>query len=164
MKQKEYSDKSRLQKGVEEIYNDLYPLYKRSIRTAKRFLLSNPKKTATTMFVILLLNTALLFIIIYRKNDSAPRGSYAGVIKSFKNKNLILYPKGKDDNIGLGSLLEIKNIRDSLEYLMQKKEQSKEDTLCFIRLYKRYSLIDPSLAQAMKELKRKKTDSSNLKH
>lgn len=163
MKQKEYSKKQKFFNGVKEIYGDLYPLFKKLLHPVKNFLLTHPKRTAIIMFSIILLNTVLLFIIIHHKSTSKQAISYSSIIKNFKNKNTSLNVNAAGEHISIGSLFEIKNIRDSLEYLMRKKAQTKEDTLCFIRLYKRYRLIDPSIADALKELKKKKKDSLHLK-
>ena len=164
MNRKEYSNKNKFTEGIKEAGKDLYPLFKKIINPVKHFMLSNPVRTATIMFSILLLNTALLFFIIYRKTTSKQPVSYTAVIKNFKKKKAFRDASGMDNHISMGSLFEIKNIRDSLEYLMNKKVQTKEDTLCFIRLYKRYRRIDPSIVNALKELKKKKTDSLHLNH
>jgi hypothetical protein len=150
MNRKEYSNQTRLQKGLEEIRNDMAPLFKRMFHSVKKNVLSNSKRTATLMFAILLLNIALLFIIISRKNNPAQKSSYSFIFKSFRsfrNNNKSFNPKETDNKFGLSTFFEIKNIRDSLEYIMHKKNQTKEDTLCFIRLYKKFSLIDPSIAE-----------------
>ena len=164
MSQKDYSKKQRFLNGVKEIYGDLYPLFKKLLYPVKNFWVTRPKRTAVIMFSILLFNTVLLFCTIHLKNTTKHSISYSSIIKNFKNKNTPLDATGTEEHISLGSLFEIKNIKDSLEYLMHKKVPAKEDTLCFIRLYKRYSRIDPSIVNAMKELKKKKPDSLHLNH
>lgn len=164
MNRKEYSDKHSFTGGLKEAAKDLYPLVKKAVNPVKRLLLAYPQRAATIMFAVLLLNTALLFFIVYRKTTTKQPSGYAAVIKTIKNKKILINTNGNlSDNMSIGTWIEIKNIRDSLEYLMHKKVQTKEDTLCFMRLYKRYSLVDPSITHALKELKRKKQDSLHSK-
>jgi hypothetical protein len=163
MNQKEYSNKNRFHKGLEEIGKDVAPLFKRLFRAVKTFVLAHPNKTAIIMFMVIVLNIAVLLVSIYRKENSLQANGYSAVMKNLKNKKLSLATNETTNQSGIGSFFEMRKIRDSLQYLMNKTISTKEDTLCFIRLYKRYSLIDPSIADALKEINNKKQDSIHLK-
>lgn len=106
------------------------------VRAAK----AHPKRAFAIMIAIIIANMAILYFFTdsFKFNKSSGFDfNYSEMVPDFNVPDV-----KKQFNYSWTNFWTMKNIKDSMEYLMSKNHLSKQDTLLFIRLSERMGEID----------------------
>jgi len=140
MKQKRSTSPSQFLAGVKEAGSEFRPLVVKPYRRARAYLEARPRKTIIWMMVIALSNFGLWMYIAHKH----PVKDFSIADMPFnKVKEKLVLDKSAVP-FSLANYMAISKLKDSLNYLLSKKELSREDTLLFIRIAQQYERIDPA--------------------
>jgi len=135
--QKRAMAKESLREDFKPIMNNVDNKIGAPLRNAAK---RHPKKTLAIMIIVIVANMTILYF--YRDDFSFSGG---------KGQSSLTFPEFQSDfnmkndfHFSLSQFLEVNRIKDSLEYLMNKEQLSKRDSLLFIRLSEKMSQIDTS--------------------
>jgi hypothetical protein len=153
MNRKKYSDKidntalsANKKSFIQELKEDLGPAYQRKAGKFKSYVKANPRRVLIYMFAVLIVNTGILFFFTRQYKAS-----------SFHYANLRLRHDGVTSNevpdipFTWSNYTTLTAIKDTLEYLMNKPQLSKQDTLTFIRIATAIEKLDPDFVQRLKQ-------------
>lgn len=140
MKQKKFFKENEFVAKTAATLEELKPVYQKSVNRIKSLAEKKPYRTLALMIAIAILNLMLLIFWSYRK---APVNFGFSKINFEKTKESIMSSSRSDIPFTLGNYMEVKSLKDSLDYLMSKKQLTREDTLLFIRICQQYSKLDP---------------------
>ncbi len=140
MKQKKSFRENEFVAKTTATLEELKPVYQKSVNGFKRFAEKKPYRTLAFMIAVAFLNLALLIFWSYQKPAANPGFSK---INFQKTKENVLSSPASDIPFTLSNYMMVKNLKDSLDYLMSKKQLTRGDTLLFVRICQQYSKIDP---------------------
>ena len=160
MNPKNYFDRPWIKNGMMKHAEKMSPLYLWCYLWFKGQVQQRPKLTLLIMLIIVALNfTIMLYVVNTRKAPSFTEGLRKG---SKMITNPASHINGGPE-FSLGNYFRISKLKDSLEYYMNKKHKTTEDTLAVIKIFKAYQKMDPTLFKALHENIWQPLDKSNGK-
>lgn len=125
----------------ESLKKDLGPIVNKIRLPVAGAAKKHPKRTFAIMIAIIIANMALLFFFTddlnFENNHKGFDFNFSEIIPKFKDP----LPQNQVD-FSWKNFWTVKKIKDSMEYIMNKKHLSRQDTLLFIRLSERFSKVD----------------------
>lgn len=160
MNPKNYFDRPGIKNGMLKHAEKMSPLYQRYFLWFKGWVQQRPKLILLIMLLIVALNfTVMLYVVNTRKAPSLTEGLRKG---SKMITNPASHINGGPE-FSLGNYFRISKLKDSLEYYMNKKHKTTEDTLAVIRIFEAYQKMDPALFKVFHENLWQPLDKSNEK-
>lgn len=145
MKQKKsFRDSEFVAKSAATL-EELKPIYQRSYSSFKGFAERKPYRTLGCMIGIAIINLAVLIYMSYRRMPEDP--GFSKITFSKLKSDALANRQAADVPFTFSNYMEMKKLKDSLDYLMSQKRLSKKDTLLFIRICQQYSKLDPYFKQ-----------------
>ena len=137
MKQRKFFNNDRRNEVVSELKKDFKPILEKLSVPVTTYAKSNPKKTLFLMIAIVIANIVILFFFTDAfKTKEAINGSKFPEFKYGKNNEVVPNIKVSFENIR-----KVKAMRDTLNYLMDLKQMSFQDTLTFVRVMDEFQKI-----------------------
>ena len=140
MKQKRFFKENEFVAKTAATLEELKLVYQKSFNQIKSYAEKKPYRTLTFMIAIAIINLMFLIFCSYKKAPDNPGFSKINFEKTREN---IMPSPMSDIPFTLSNYMAVKNLKDSLDYLISKKKLTKEDTLLFIRICQQYSKLDP---------------------
>ena len=140
MKQKKFFKENEFVAKTAATLEELKPVYHKSFNQIKSYAEKKPYRTLAFMIAIAIINLMFLIFCSYKKASDNPGFSKINFEKT--RENIISSPIS-DIPFTLSNYMAVKSLKDSLDYLMAKKQLTREDTLLFIRICQQYSKLDP---------------------
>jgi len=131
MKQKKFFKENEFVAKTAATLEELKPVYQKSFNQIKSVAEKKPYRTLAFMIAIAILNLMFLIFWSYRKAPDNPGFSKINFEKTREN---ITSSPISDIPFTLSNYMAVKNLKDSLDYLISKKKLTKEDSLLFIRI------------------------------
>ncbi len=126
---------------------ELQPVYQRSYSTFRRFVEKKPYRTLGWMIAFAAANLSVLIFMSYKKTPVEP--GFSKVKFTTLKSSALSASQSTGAAFTFGNFIEMKRMKDSLDYLLSKKILSKNDTLLFIRICQQYSKLDPHFKQKL---------------
>jgi hypothetical protein len=129
-------------RAIDEVKQEIKPVFNNRYSKFKSAASRYPQRTLGIMFAIVGLNF-LLFLYMNRKAGSA----YS--VKDFYSGKVVkeVFPDKREPTrvpFTIANFIQMKSIKDSLEYYLGVEHKTREDTLLLLRLFKKYEAIDTS--------------------
>src|SRR4051794_3261840 len=135
MKQKKFFKENEFVAKTAATLEELKPVYQKSVIRIKNFAEKKPYRTLAFMIAIAIVNLLCLIFWSYEKTPANPGFSKINFEKA--KKSIVSSPMS-DMPFTLSNYMTVKSLKDSLDYLMAKKQLTREDTLLFIRICQQY--------------------------
>lgn len=140
MKQKKFFKENEFVAKTAATLEELKPVYQKSVNQVKKFAEKKPYRTLAFMIAIAIVNLTFLIFWSYKKTPDNPGFSK---INFKKTKESVVASPISDMPFTINNYMAVRSLKDSLDYLMAKKQLTREDTLLFVRICQQYSKLDP---------------------
>lgn len=154
MSRKKYSDpdldtpKADNRKSfIQELKEDLGPAYEKKAERFKGYIKANPRQILIFMFSFVIVNIGVLFFFTRQYNAS----SFHYTDLKLKHDGAAKVEEAPEIPFTWDNYSKMTSIKDTLEYLMNKRQLSKEDTLTFMRIADQIEKLDPDFIKKIKQ-------------
>lgn len=128
--------------AMDEIKKEVTPLLKKRYAKWKAIANRYPRRTLVIMLAVASVN---FFLFLYLNRNA---GSAYSIKDVYSGKIIEDNFPGKHSETGipftLGNFMQMKAIKDSLEYYLSNQHKTRADTLLLLRLFKKYETLDTS--------------------
>jgi len=132
---------------IQELKEDLGPAYEQKSEKFKRYVKANPRRALIFMFSLVIINIGVLFF--FTRQYKANSFHYADL--KLKHDGTAKADEAPDIPFTWDNYSKMNSIKDTLEYLMTKKQLSREDTLTFVRIASAIEKLDPDFVKKIKQ-------------
>jgi hypothetical protein len=132
---------------IQELKEDLGPVYEKKAERFKGYVKANPKRVLIFMFSFVIINISVLFF--FTRQYKASSFHYTDL--KLKHDGAAKVDEAPDIPFTWDNYSKMNSIKDTLEYLMNKQQLSKEDTLTFMRIADQIEKLDPDFIKKIKQ-------------
>lgn len=132
---------------IQELKGDLGPVYEKKAERLKSYVKANPKRVLIFMFSFVIVNIGVLFF--FTRQYKASSFHYTDL--KLKHDGAATVDEAPDIPFTWDNYSKMSSIKDTLEYLMNKQQLSKEDTLTFMRIADQIEKLDPDFVKKIKQ-------------
>jgi hypothetical protein len=152
MNRKKSSDTEKSESGnkksfIQELKEDLGPVYERKAEKFKGYVKANPRRVLTGMFAFVIINIGILFFFTGQYKAS----SFHYTDLKLKHDGSAKVDEAPDIPFTWDNYSKMSAIKDTLEYLMNKPQLSRADTLTFMRIADQIEKLDPDFVNKIKQ-------------
>lgn len=132
---------------IQELKEDLGPAYEKKAEKFKSYVKANPKRVLIFMFSFVIVNIGVLFF--FTRQYKASSFHYTDL--KLKHDGAAKVDEAPEIPFTWDNYSKMSSIKDTLEYLMNKQQLSKEDTLTFMRIADQIEKLDPDFIKKIKQ-------------
>lgn len=132
---------------IQELKEDLGPAYEKKAERLKSYVKANPKRVLIFMFSFVIVNIGVL--LFFTRQYKAANFHYTDL--KLKHEGAAKVEEAPEIPFTWDNYSKMTSIKDTLEYLMNKRQLSKEDTLTFMRIADQIEKLDPDFIKKIKQ-------------